>query len=126
MRCGWFLPTIELISVSLVSAVAICALRPWIAPLPMMSGEVSLPVLRCRVWVSTRSASADASCDRSCPYLEFSTSMRSSLTMPLDCWNFESLACDVSRAARKDFVWSSRNVADCRAGATRSSTETSM
>ena len=110
----------------LVSAVAICDFRFWIALLPMMSGDMSLPVLRWRVCVSTRSASADASCDRSWPYLLFSTSMRSSLTMPLDCWNFESLACDVSRAARSDFVWSSRKVADWRAGATRSSTETSM
>ena len=50
-----------LISVSLVSADAIWALRPWIAPLERTSGEYSPPVLRCRVEVSTRSACALAS-----------------------------------------------------------------
>ncbi len=46
--------------------------------------------------------------------------------IPLLCWNFESRACACSRFARSDFVCSSRKLADWRAGATRSSTETSM
>ena len=48
-----------LMSLSFVSAVASCALRPCTAPLPRTSGDVSPPVLRCRVSVSTRSAWAD-------------------------------------------------------------------
>ena len=61
-RCGWFLPTMLLMSLSFVSRWASCALRPCTAPLPRTSGEVSPPVLRCRVSVSTRSACAAASC----------------------------------------------------------------
>ena len=49
-----------LMSLSFVSAEASWAFRPCTAPLPRTSGDVSPPVLRSRVSVSTRSACAAA------------------------------------------------------------------
>ena len=127
MRCGWFLPTTLLNSVSLVSATASCCFRPCTEALCCTSGDSSLPLLRRRAEVSTCSAWALASCAVSAFRRPVSWSSRSSVTtMPLSCWYFDRRVCACSSVARRFLTCSSRKVCDWRVGSMRSSTETSM